>query len=1107
MYKNYEVPPSLYVRRRGAKIWKIMKLIAFFMVLGTMCLHASGYAQRVTLDLKNSSLEQALKTIGKQSGYHVLYNPLTIDKSKRVSLNLKNASLDDALKRVFADQPLVYTVSKKTIVVKEKPRVKPVPVKIIAEESKQQQPVIGVVSDSIGPIQGVSVVVKGGSANGTTTNQQGYFTVQVPDNNVTLIFTMVGYETQEIPLNGRTELQVKLRSVNADLEEVVVVGYGTQRRSDVTGAISSVESTTIARAATADATGALQGQTPGAVVVKNVGKPGSGYNINIRGISSFGGSNSPLFVIDGIPTTSGLNDINPADIEKIDVLKDASATAIYGSRGAKGVVIVTTKRGKQGQTTIAYDGYAGARKPTNLPDMMNGEQYVKYRTDQFLATGRDTSRSNNAFFTPAQWANIDAGHFTDWPGMFLKDGRQMNHNVSASGGDEQTRFSLGLGFLQEGGNVSPEDFKRYSFRGNIDKNIGEKWMAGMSFYAAQNLQNLGSSETLRSAYRLPPTVSPYDSDGNPVFRVLGGDGVTNPLFDADNDIRDSRGIRAFGQIYLQVKPLPYLTLKTTFSPSLNTDRFAWYFGSESKEGAGNGGYNSSRNNSTSEQVNWLWDNQAIYERTLEGGHKLTATVIQSMQKDRTESSGIDVYNLPYNSLWYNFGSATNTDFNGTFRGPTVRSDFVQYTLASVRGRVNYSFNDMYLLTLSGTWDGSSRLAEGNKWGFFPSASAAWRISQTEFIQQIGAINDLKLRLSYGASGNDRVDPYITQATLGASTYFFGNALVQGYSPNRLANKLLTWETTKEINLGLDFGFLGNRIYGTIDLYDRKIHDILLNRNLPAPSGWESVSANMGKLRNRGLEVGLTTVNVQTDKFSWKTDFVFDANKNEILETANGKADDIGNAFFIGHPVQVNYNYVFDGVWQESERDIAAGYNQLPGQVRVKDLDNNGVINAEDRQIIGKRVPTWTGSFATTFRYGNIDLYAMAYIRRGEQFNSSFNSSFMNYNQIYNQVNVDYWTPDNPSQTHFQPGTPGTFVNVAYFRKADFVRISNITLGYTVPTSLISKYKINSLRFYATATNPFLFTDYEGYDPEWAAQNTYGTAISTSSYLFGVNVSF
>ena len=946
-------------------------------------------------------------------------------------------------------------------------------------------------------LPGVNIVLKG-TTRGTSTDGDGKYQINVPekDDNM-LVFSMVGYATQEVVVGTRTMVDIQLLQEKKLLEEVVVIGYGTQKKADVTGAIASISSNVIARAATPDPTGALQGQMPGVVVVKNVGKPGSGYNINIRGTSSIGGSNSPLYVIDGIPSTSGLNELNPADIEKIDILKDASATAIYGSRGAKGVVIVTTKRGKSGKTIISYDAYTGIRAPRHLPQMFSGSEYVTYRTEMFKAQGKDISRNNTLFFTPEQWKNIDEGKYTDWPSLLLKNGIQMNHNITASGGDDKTRFALSAGLLQEQGNVDPEDFKRYTLRGNVDRQVNDKWKIGLSFYLSQNLQNLGSSESLRSAYRLPPITYPYDNTGALVYRVYGTNTVTNPFFDQQNEIRQNRNFRTFGNLYVQVQPIANLTLKSTISPNYSASRSGYYYGPLTKQSLG-GAVPTQANNSTSEQFTWVLDNQAIYETSF-GEHKLTATVVQSLLKDRLESNTITVEGLPYASLWYNLATGNRVLNYG--------SGYTLSTLASAMGRINYSYKDKYLLTATSRWDGSSRLAEGNQWGFFPSASLAWRISNEEFLKNVSAINDLKLRLSYGITGNDRVEPYSTQAILGQTFYDFGGTIAPGYAPNQLPNKKLTWETTREINVGLDFNLVNGRISGSIDVYDRNIDNILLNRQLPAPSGWNSITDNIGKLRNSGIEIGLSTVNIRRGKFSWKSDFVFDSNKNRILELSGGKKDDVGNRLFIGQPVQVNYDYVFDGIWQLDQKDEAAKYNQKPGQIRVKDLDNNGVINANDRQIIGKRIPTWTGSFSNTFRYGNIDLFVMLYTRRGEQYASSFDATLMNYNSDFNQVKIDYWTATNPSQTHFQPGNPGPYTVIPTYRNVDFTRISNITLGYNLPDHLVKRLKVNNLRVYATATNPFLFTQYEGFDPEWPATNTYGTAVSSASYIFGVNFSF
>ncbi len=1080
--------------RTGSSYWRtvlrltsIMKLIVFLIVVNIHAAVAIGYSQRITMNKKQISLHEAFREIRKQTGYNIIANTQLLKDARPIDLILANVTLQEALEKCLSGQSLTYKMMDKNIIIKPMEH----------RATTVQQPIHGVVRDQQGqPIAGVSIAVKESPTKATKSDGNGAFSIEVTKG-MTLVVSFVGMEKKEVLITDQKTLEVVLSVSDTGLEEVVVVGYGTQKKGDVTGAIGSVNSSTIGRAATPNAAGALQGQVPGVVVTKNAGKPGGGYNINIRGVSSIGGSNEPLFVIDGIPSSGGLGDLNPADIEKIDVLKDASATAIYGSRGAKGVVIVTTKRGKSGNTSISYDGYIGTRTPTNLPTMFDGPAYVKFRSEMFKAQGRSTERDNAAFFTPEQWKRIDAGDYTDWPSLILENGLQMNHNVSASGGDEKTQFSIGAGLLQEQGNVAPESFKRYSLRGNIDRAINDKWKAGLNMYMTQNLQDIGSSEALRSSYRLPPVAAAYDENGERIFRVYGTDAVTNPMFDQENEIRQSRGFRAFGNLYLQVKPMEQLTLKSSISPSYTGRRTGFYFGPLSKERLG-GSLPTQGNNATSEQFTWVMDNQATYE-TKVNAHKITATVLQSMQKDRNESNTLTSEGLPYESLWYNLAT-----------GPTVReygSGFTQSTLVSFMGRVNYSFDDRYLLTATGRWDGSSRLADGNKWGFFPSASFAWRLSKESFLADVAAINDLKLRVSYGVSGNDRVDPYKTQAALAQSYYDFGGIAAPGYAPSQLPNKNLTWEKTGEFNVGLDFSFVQGRITGNVDVYDRKIDNILLSRLLPAPSGWESITDNIGKLENKGIEVGLSTINITKGKFSWRTDFVFDKNKNKILELSSGKRDDIGNSLFIGQPVQVNYDYVFDGIWQTNESDAAAKYNQKPGQIRVKDIDGNGIINANDRQIIGKRVPDWTGSVGNTFRYGDVDLYFLLYTRQGEQFNSSFDATLMNYNSPYNQVQIDYWTAENPSQTHFQPGNPGPYAGIANYRKVNFVRVGNITLGYRLPSSLAKKLGIQNLRVYATATNPFTFTKYEGFDPEWPSQNSYGTAISAASYLFGLNLSF
>jgi len=944
------------------------------------------------------------------------------------------------------------------------------------------------------PLIGVVVKIKGVATGGASTDANGLFTLNVPRTAI-LTFSYVGYTAVDLLVNGRLSLTVKLTPTNQNLSEVVVVGYGTQKKADITTAIASVNSTQITRQAVTDPTGALQGQVAGVNVTKNVGKPGAGYSVTVRGVHSISGSNEPLYVIDGIPTSSGLNDLNPADIEKIDVLKDASAASIYGSRGAKGVVVVTTKRGKSNNISLTYDAYVGSKRPVHLPDMMNSQEYADYRTEQNRANGRSTVLTD--ILSADLISNLNTGLDTNWPDLLLKNSLQMNHNVTAAGGDEKTRFAVSAGLNQEDGNISPESYKKYSLRGNVDRQIGEKWKVGLNLYFVQALTNQGSSETLRSSYRLPALTKPNDANGNPVFRVFNNDAVTNPFFDQTDDLRETRSVRTFGNLYVQFQPFKDLTLKTTISPNYVASRSGSYFGPLSKQSLG-GSVATTASNGTTDFFTWVWDNQATYDKQF-GKHHITGTVIQSMQKERTETNTVTGAGLPYRSLWYNIGSAAAVTAYG--------SSYTKYTLASYTGRVNYNFNDKYLFTATGRYDGSSHFAAGNQWGFFPSASAAWRISQEDFAKGIKAINDLKLRLSYGSTGNDRISAYSTQANLGQSYYDFGGTLANGYAPNQLANQSLTWETTKELNLGLDFGLFNNRLSGSVDVYTRTIGNILFNQNLPPQTGYASVAANVGKMKNQGIEVGINTVNIKADKFTWRSDFVFESNNNKILSLYGGTKSDVGSLLFIGQPVQVNYDYIFDGIWQTSEAADAARYNQKPGQIRVKDLDGNGVINASDRAIIGQKQPKWSGSIGNTFQYGNLDLYVLVYTRRGEMNNSSFDATYLNFNQIYNQVSVPYWTATNPSNTYFQPGNPGPYTTATQYRKLDFTRISNITMGYNFPSKLVKRVGANSLRLYATASNPFLFTKYNGFDPEWASQNTFGIGVSTAVYMVGINLGF
>jgi len=1075
-----------------------MKLTMLILLIGIVQSFAiEGYAQKTRLNLKMESLsvKQVLNQIEDQSEFFFLYNSKLIDVNRKVDLMVEDGTIDQILNELFVGTHVGYQVIDRQIVLTN--------TKMNESEIELQQntlKVTGTVTDQAGNrLPGVTVVVKG-TAQGTISDANGQYSLTNVASNAALVFSFIGMKAQEVSVSGRAKIDVTLSEETIGIDEVVAIGYGVVKKSDVTGSVGSIESNVIAATNLPNATQALQGRVAGVNIEQNVGKPGGSFRIAIRGLSSINNSNTPLYVIDGIPTTSGLNDINPNDIEKIDILKDASATAVYGSRGANGVIIVSTKKGKEGKFSIQYDGYFGYRTPANLPDMMDGPEYVQWRTDLFKKQGKSTERTNVEFFTAEEWDMIDKGNYTDWIDLMLRKGMQTSHTLTASGGDDKGSFSLGIGQLKEEGTVPGQDYERYNMRLNLNRKFAEKWKVGGNLYFTYSVQNEGSYETLRSTYRMPPVAYPYDANGNPRYQAYRQDYTTNPMFEytKDGEIREVRRYRAYGNVYLQFEPFSGVTLRSQLSPQMIFQRNGNSYGLMAKNGGHQNPANTYVDHGTTDDFGYVLDNQLNYSKNI-NSHNFDLSLIQSIQYEQWETTYQSAKNFPFNSLWYNLDAVTLSDVSAS------QTDYRQASMASFTGRLNYSYKGKYLFTATGRYDGSSRLAEGNKWAFFPSVALAWRISEEGFLKNSDKISNLKLRLTYGVTGNDAVSIYGTQSNISQSNYNYNGILTSGYYKSGLANKDLTWEKTTEINLGVDFGFYKNRINGSIDVYNRDARDLIMRRQLPQTTGWTNIWDNVGWVRNTGIEFGINTINVETRNFTWSTDLIFDTNKNQIMELYGEKKDDIGNAWFIGKPIQVNYDYQFDGIWQTSEAEKAAKYGQTPGQVKVKDLDNNEVIDAKDRTIIGQRTPKWSGSITNTLRFKNWDFSAYVYTRQGQQLFSTFVSTFMSLDGNFNNVDVDYWTPNNPSNEFPEPGNKGKYFNNYRYRDVSFVRVGNISLGYSIPAQILNRLKINKLRIYGSVTNPFTFTPYPGYDPEWADTNTWGEATGYASYLFGISI--
>ena len=967
------------------------------------------------------------------------------------------------------------------------------------------------------PVIGATVMEKG-TTNGIITDVDGNFTLNVSPNRK-LQVSYVGYQTQEITIGSNRTLRITLKEDSELLDEVVVVGYGTMKKSDLTGAISSVSTETLVRGGNANAIGALQGSVAGVSILKSNNKPGGGYDIKIRGVSSISGSSAPLVVIDGIPGAS-LDNINPDDIEKIDILKDASSTAIYGSRATNGVVMVTTKKGSLGDPKISYSGYAGFRNYTHVPEMMSGDEYVQLAMENARALNNNNYKTLEEIFTdPSELKAAKDRNYYDWVDAITSPAFMTSHTISATGGTEKAKYTLGGGYYFEDGMQFPQEFSRYNMRAAVDLKANDYLSFGGSLYMTHSVRDTGNSSLMVDALRMRPTQHPYSLvTGEEIWKYTSN-GMFNPLITNQNEFNKTKKLNILSNVYVKLTPVKGLELTSSFASNMTNDQIGQYRGVWTKalQGTAKGATNLlDKNNYT----NWVWDNIVRYswEHKI---HKIDFTGVYSLQQNQDEKMRGASKDLPFNSLWYNLQGGEMT---------SMTSSYVQSNLMSFLGRINYTLADKYMLTASLRYDGSSKLADGNKWSLFPSVAVAWRLKEEAFMQSVDWLSNLKLRLSYGQTGNDTVSPYSTNGTIAGSQYYsFGTNTVIGTYPNNIRNDKLGWERTSEYNVGVDFGFFDNRISGSVEYYNRLTKDLIMNKSIPTHLGYSSVRDNVGSVRNQGFEIMLNTENIRLKDFSWQTTFTLSYNKNEIVDLVfkedlgvysdrlKGMQGDYNNRWFIGQPVQLNWDLETIGVWQLGEEEAAKKYGQKPGQFKVSDYNNDGVINDKDRFINGSRIPNWTGGMTNTFRYQEFDLSFHMHFQTGARLRNQFYVSYALENNNANLGNMkkDYWTPENPTNSCAQPSNMGPYrdqnttgKSVSHIvQKTDFLKVSYITLGYTFKKNLLNRIKMSNLRLYATVQNPFTFTGFSGFDPEQPSEQVSNSDMITCNVLFGLNVSF
>ena len=986
--------------------------------------------------------------------------------------------------------------------------------------------------DGGGPLARVRVTVLG-TRSTVETNAQGRYTIVIAPGTYRLRASAIGFTPvvmDSVPVTAGASITAdfQLKHQTVELEKVVVVGYGSQQRRDVTGAVGSVSSEQIAQQPSTNAIEALKGRVPGVDIVSSGYNPGAGVQIRIRGQRSIKASNDPLYVLDGVPMAGSVGDLNPGDIESIEILKDASATAIYGSRGANGVVLVTTKRGSNGRTRVTYDTYAATQQATKKIDVFDAAAYAEYKREAYRAVGAYPSNlctggapsclaadiASNAFLAP-ELAALQAGVSTDWQDLIRRNGSQVNHQLSVSGNAGGLTYAASGGLMRQSGIILGQDYDRKTMRVNVESQAAPRLRLGGSAMLVRSVQNTGRGDGLYSETLADSPLSiPYDTTtGALVFKPTPDPQRDNPLSDVANHINENVRTRVFGTLFATATLAPGLDYRVNFGPDVSYARGGVFHGAETSSRQGSPADGQMRNDHV---FDYTLDNILTYRRGFGADHRVDATFLYSIEKQRSEMDSLRSSGLPYESqLFYNLASGSVVE--------AIGSNVSQWALQSYMTRLNYTFRDRYLLTLTGRLDGSSRLAPGRKYAFFPSAALGWRVVDESFGAPVGPINSLKLRTSYGRTGNTSVDPYQTQGGLARSIYAWGTVAAFGYRPGTLANPDLSWETTDQLDAGVDFGLWGNRLTGTVDAYRANTHDLLMDRQLPANTGYTSITQNIGATRNTGVELSLSNVTLDGWRgLRWSNDLTWSKNKNEIVSLSSGPVDDVGNRWFIGQPInsttnncQTNcvwYDYRMLGIWQTSEAATAATFGAKPGDIKIQDFSGpagvpDGVINEYDRQILGNTYPAWTGSFNSRLDYGRVDLAVQVVTRQGFMIRNTFHTDQSTLAGRYNGLAVDYWTPTNPSNTEPRPNKNQenpTFGDSRAYEDGSFTRIRNITLGVTVPSRLFQNVGVESLRVYGTAQNPFTFTNSTALDPEGRPS---AGVPAYRSLLIGANVGF
>lgn len=1122
--------------RPAYKAFMLMNCMTAFLLALSLQISAKGFSQKkINLEVSNTPLTEVLRQIENKTIFRFVYSSDIVTDKVVSEANFRRASLVEVMDHILGNTPLIYKMINDSLI---SIGVKKEGVTYIKGE--EFAIIKGKVTDEKGaPLPGVSVSIAG-SSRGVIVDENGSFTIDAKKGE-TLEFSIVGYKTYTIKLGNETTLSIRLTPDASDLNSVVVIGYGTQKKGDLTGAITSLKASDLTLGGTvSNAAQALQGRAAGVLVTQNSKAPGGSISVRVRGSNSISSTNEPLYVVDGFATTNGV-DLNPNDIESMEILKDASATAIYGARGANGVILITTKRGKSGKAQIVYNGYVGVQKVVNPFDMLNGKQYMTLANDLFKEIDGQANQEYGVYTQSQLQSTVN----TDWIKETTRRGVVNSHNVQVQGGNENTKILTSIGYFNQAGVLKNTDYSRFSGRVNVDQKINEFIKSGVSLYgqrANSNIQDYGGnilqSNVLLGILTYDPTVPAYNADGS-FGRPPGGKG-DNPLANLIARQNELVQDRLNGNAYLEIKPFEGLTARVNGGVEIAHYFTGKYLPKSTYQGGIDNGVASTIDYSLTRQ---LIDATLTYAKTFNTVHSFSILGGYAYEKTYSSIKNVGVKGFSTDLFGFNNLGAAST-ITGVSSGKS------ESLLISFFGRLNYGYKDKYLFTFTMRQDGSSRFGADHRWGNFPSGAFAWKLDKEDFIRNLDLFSVLKFRLGYGRTGNDQIGNYAPFALISNTHLTFdGNTNTAGTHLNQSTpeNSSLKWETTSQYNAGIDMGFFNSRLLLSVDGYYKKTTDLLIRKNLPLYSGFTSGQSNVGSIENKGIEFEITSHNVTGKAFTWDTRLNVAVNRNKVLDiggqdiplTSSKPLGTVSEEQFAiireGQPLGSLYGYVYTGVLQAGET-YAPQPDSKPGDPKFQDISGpegkpDGKIDANDRTIIGSANPKFIYGVTNSFRYKNFDLSLFVH---GSAGNDLLNMTRMNLELNRTTDALNRWTSTHTNtdipRDGFYNSKYGGYINSHFIEDASFLRVKNITLGYTL--SNISR-AFSSLRIYVTAENILTLTKYSGWDPEVDTKGyesigtgTYGAGTAAGgqtanggagldfnaypamrSFTFGLNINF